>query len=588
MSNVKVIAAELKRIGLSGKAIAGILGNLQQESGYRPEADNGTHRGIAQWDSIRWGRFQRKAREKGWGDTGSIEAQAKYLAWEITSGTGGTSVKRLNSASSIRQAVDIFEADFERSGRDAMENRYRFAQQYKGGKTISGAGKGDKGGGGRTYTWVPGMTDKGYNPFHSRRGIGYSNPQGWHTGEDISASAGAKIIWAPPVDGTVIKSGWGGDYGNYMIIRDENGREWLFAHMNKPGPKVGKTFTQGDQIGEVGNSGTNTSGPHLHIEQTVPGKGTWTYNSDLLKNPKLSFRSKSDYQGGTPSTNSGRTQKGFFGNIGNFSASYLDAPGNEALRKIYAKAKKEDWSEQRVQNAIYESDWYKTRSQSQRTFDKMTGADQQATLREKIALVKRVSLEMGVPLTKEQTRFEAMRLSRDGDSDEQLKFWLAGRYEYDPEGSTQGFVRTFQEDLEDMARAYGYTVGDNEKQLWTREAIQAGLGADSYEDEMRANAQRRFPELKLEGRTLADALAPWMDTAARELGIDSSEIDLRDPKWTDLVNPETGTMYTNDEYRKVIRTDSRFGWRDRQNGKREFSQAAGIVGRLFGASNYGG
>jgi len=46
-------------------------------------------------------------------------------------------------------------------------------------------------------------------------------------------------------------------------------------------------------------------------------------------------------------------------------------------------------------------------------------------------------------------------------------------------------------------------------------------------------------------------------------------------------------MYTNDEWRKKVRTDSRYGWRNTQNGRREMTAAAGVLGQLFGAVNYG-
>ena len=66
-----------------------------------------------------------------------------------------------------------------------------------------------------------------------------------------------------------------------------------------------------------------------------------------------------------------------------------------------------------------------------------------------------------------------------------------------------------------------------------------------------------------------------------------SDIDLTQPRWTDLLNPDTGKMYTNDEWRKKVRTDSRYGWRNTQNGRREMTAAAGVLGQLFGAVNYG-
>jgi len=584
--NVRRIVAELRAIGLKEHAVAGVLGNLQQESGFDPTNTNGTHFGIAQWDNSRWARFKTLAREKGWGDINSVGAQAKYLAWEIKTGKGGTSVQRLNSSNSIVQAVDRFEAEFERSGKSAMENRRSYAQAFKG-KPILNADAGDEDP--RTMTWVPAV---GRNVTKGFTGSG-NYASGNHSGVDIGGGEGGqKIVWAPPVEGKVIgrglaggggKNAQGAAYGNHVIIKDAKGRTWLLAHMASEPPKIGTVLQQGDKIGIVGATG-NADGAHLHIEQTEPDV---PYRSGgPVTSAKLVFKVRAD--GSTTTVNdAGRTPKGFFGIMGDYSASYLDAPGNEALREIYRKAKAKGWSQQKVTNEIYKSEWYKTRSANQRAFDKSGGADQQALLREKVAAVKRLAMQTGVVLSKDQVRFEAMRMARDGDTDDQARLWLANRYEYNPEKSSQGFVRQFQEDLDDMARQYGYKVGDKQREVWTREAIAGNLDADSYEDEMRASAQTRFPELNLQGRTLSDALSPWLDTAAQELGVQVSDIDLTQPRWTDLLNPDTGKMYTNDEWRKKVRTDSRYGWRNTQNGRREMTAAAGVLGQLFGAVNYG-
>lgn len=584
--NVRRIVAELKAIGLKDHAIAGILGNLQQESGFNPSASNGSHFGIAQWDGGRWGRFRTLAQKNGWGDVNLISAQAKYLAWEIKTGKGGTTVQRMNATSGVRGAVDRFEGEFERSGRSKMENRHSYAQSFVG-KPILNVDAGDADP--RTLTWVPAV---GRNVSKGFTGSG-NYASGNHSGTDIGGgSGGQKIVWAPPVEGKVIGRGLAGGggkgaqgtaYGNHVIIKDSKGRTWLLAHMATEPPKIGTVLQQGDMIGKVGATG-HANGAHLHIEQTEPNV---PYRSGgPVTSAKLVFKVRED---GTTETvtDSGRTPKGYFGITGDYSASYLDAPGNEQLKEIYRKAKAKGWSEQKVANAIYKSDWYKQRSANQRNFDKMGGADQQATLREKVAAVKRIAMNIGVVLSKEEVRFEAMRMARDGDTDAQVKLWLANKYEYNPKKSTQGFVRQFQEDLDDLARQYGYRIGSNQREVWTRDAIRGDLTAESFEDEMRTNAQQRFPELNLEGRTLADALAPWLDTAVEELGVSPEEIDLRESKWTDVINPETKKLYTNDEYRKFIRTDSRYGWRTTEKGRRELNSAAGVIGRLFGAVSYG-
>lgn len=87
-----------------------------------------------------------------------------------------------------------------------------------------------------------------------------------HNGIDIAAPTGSSILSA--ADGRVILAkvgGWGGGYGNYVIIQHPNGMQTLYAHMSSVAVSVGNSVKQGQLIGRVGSTGHST-GPHLHIE----------------------------------------------------------------------------------------------------------------------------------------------------------------------------------------------------------------------------------------------------------------------------------------------------------------------------------
>ena len=83
-----------------------------------------------------------------------------------------------------------------------------------------------------------------------------------HTGTDIAATIGTKIVSA--TEGNVILVSSQGDYGNHLKIQI-NDVTILYAHCDKVYVKEGDTVLQGQEIGEVGNTG-NTTGPHLHFE----------------------------------------------------------------------------------------------------------------------------------------------------------------------------------------------------------------------------------------------------------------------------------------------------------------------------------
>ncbi|WP_018385100.1 M23 family metallopeptidase, partial [Wenjunlia vitaminophila] len=65
--------------------------------------------------------------------------------------------------------------------------------------------------------------------------------------------------------GTVVEAGWGGAYGNNIVIKHDTGRYTQYAHLSAFKAQVGQKVNVGQQIALSGNTG-NSSGPHLHFE----------------------------------------------------------------------------------------------------------------------------------------------------------------------------------------------------------------------------------------------------------------------------------------------------------------------------------
>lgn len=67
-------------------------------------------------------------------------------------------------------------------------------------------------------------------------------------------------------DGTVTTVVYGDTgYGYYVVIDHGNGLQTKYAHASKILVGVGQVVTAGEQIAEVGTTGTST-GNHLHFE----------------------------------------------------------------------------------------------------------------------------------------------------------------------------------------------------------------------------------------------------------------------------------------------------------------------------------
>ena len=89
-----------------------------------------------------------------------------------------------------------------------------------------------------------------------------------HEGIDIGAAEGTPIQAAQ--SGTVIMASYNGGYGNYTCIDHGGGFSTCYAHQSLIGVSVGQEVSQGDVIGEVGNTGASF-GAHLHFETRNDG-----------------------------------------------------------------------------------------------------------------------------------------------------------------------------------------------------------------------------------------------------------------------------------------------------------------------------
>ncbi|QNP69745.1 M23 family metallopeptidase [Streptomyces roseirectus] len=97
---------------------------------------------------------------------------------------------------------------------------------------------------------------------------------GSHTGIDFHAATGTPVHAVGL--GTVVEAGWGGAYGNQVVVRMHDGTYTQYGHLSAISVAVGQTVTPGELIGYSGATG-NVTGPHLHFE----ARTTAEYGSDI-------------------------------------------------------------------------------------------------------------------------------------------------------------------------------------------------------------------------------------------------------------------------------------------------------------------
>ena len=91
-----------------------------------------------------------------------------------------------------------------------------------------------------------------------------------HPAVDITAPANSVVMAA--LDGTVIYAGWSDESGFTLAIQHDNDLVSLYKHNQRLLRTSGEKVTAGTPVAIVGNTGTLTTGEHLHFELWYKGE----------------------------------------------------------------------------------------------------------------------------------------------------------------------------------------------------------------------------------------------------------------------------------------------------------------------------
>ena len=121
------------------------------------------------------------------------------------------------------------------------------------------------------FIWPVNTSKKISSPIGNRvapGGFGSTN----HKGVDICNVGFTSSVFAVKSGKVLLTntSGYGGGYGNYVVIDHGGGVTTLYAHMSVVKVSEGQMVSQGTVLGLTGSTGAST-GPHLHYEVRING-----------------------------------------------------------------------------------------------------------------------------------------------------------------------------------------------------------------------------------------------------------------------------------------------------------------------------
>jgi len=112
----------------------------------------------------------------------------------------------------------------------------------------------------------------------------FSRRSTFHGGIDLGAPSGSSVYSSR--EGTVVRAGNAGGYGNLVVISHQYGYTTYYGHLSKILVRKGQKVKSGEKVGLVGSTG-KANGPHLHFEVRKGGK---------QKNPRFVHNDLSAFQ----------------------------------------------------------------------------------------------------------------------------------------------------------------------------------------------------------------------------------------------------------------------------------------------------
>ncbi|MBN3931935.1 M23 family metallopeptidase [Streptomyces verrucosisporus] len=228
------------RVGLAGAAaltVTGVVGAAATPAIAAPEGGSGTYAlGFVQAMAV--------------GDTIADDVRAQAQAQQRVADAAEEKAEEAEKAAAEREAAEKREAEKAAAEkREAAEAERANERADRSAERRSATGYVDPVAGVDTTT------------TYKQAGASWSS--GKHSGIDFPANTGTPVRSVGP--GTVVTVGWGGAYGNQVVIRHDDGKYTQYAHLSATEVSAGQKVDGGQHIGAVGSTG-NSTGPHLHFE----------------------------------------------------------------------------------------------------------------------------------------------------------------------------------------------------------------------------------------------------------------------------------------------------------------------------------
>ena len=272
-----------------------------------------------------------------------------------------------------------------------------------------------------------------------------------------------------------------------------------------------------------------------------------------------------------------------------WAASFLEDP---ELGPILREATEKEWNEDKLRRRIERTQWWISRTPSQRDWDERSQSDPAGTAEEverRKRDLKEIASEFGGVLSDDQLTEMATESLRFGWDQDEIGRGVASELMKGADGGEIRFGITGR-GVRALAAQFAIPLSEQAANDWAGKIATGQVTQADYENWARVQAKSLYPSLADQidrGINVATAVSPYAQLAANTLGVNPADIDFADPKWNTALNFDDGKgrrMMTLFEWGEHLRRDERYGY-DRTPGARDKAyRMVSDLGRMFGLS----
>lgn len=275
--------------------------------------------------------------------------------------------------------------------------------------------------------------------------------------------------------------------------------------------------------------------------------------------------------------------------VGEFgwAATFISHP---ELGPILRQATDQQWSPDRLRREIEQTDWYQSRTISQRQFDQQEQLDP-ATAQQQVDRsargIREVVASYGGALTDEQVNELARESVRSGWNDQETLDAIAAEMLKGADDGTLRFGITGR-GVRQLASEFAVPLSEQAADEWSTKIATGQIVQGDYENWLRGQAKSLYPTLTADidrGVSVKALTDPYRQVAARTLGIAPESVDFSSDRWNAALNFDDGKgrrMMTLTEWGDMLRTDSRYGYEFTEDAQNKAYTIVETIGQMFG------